>query len=125
MQANRVSATTCLRTVVAAFGWALVGAALIAPLTLFAGFFYAIVCAILYAKTVAWGAVALHWGLVGIAAGGLMGFCGRVIDDENPLALDSDSRHTVPATRRRPFASIVGDLIARVTIVDRHTRAGG
>jgi hypothetical protein len=125
MQANRISATTYIRTIIAAFGWALVGAALIAPLTLVAGFFYAIVCALLYAKTVAWGAVALHWVLVGIAAGGLMGFYGRVIDDENPLAPEFDWRHAVPATRRRPFASIAGNLLARVTIVRRHTRADG
>src|ERR1700677_652561 len=102
MREELISMANQIRSILSAIAWAIVGAAIFVPLTLLAGSFYAIVCAVLYGKVVLWGEIALHWGLLGIAAGGLLGFPGRLMDGKNPLASEPIRRSLRPPT----FAAI-------------------
>jgi hypothetical protein len=124
MHTNRITVMNRLRSVVAAFGWAIFGVMIFTPLTLLAGSYYAILCALLYGKVVIWGEVALHWGVIGIASGGLLGFAGRLIDDVNPLAsepIHRQSRQTVEESRRPTFVTTARDLVIHAFSVRRHT----
>jgi hypothetical protein len=123
MHGNRITVVDRLRSVFAATGWAFVGVMIVTPLTLLAGSYFAIVCAILYGKIVIWGEVALHWGVIGIAAGGLLGFAGRLIDDENPLASEPIHRERHAAEKSRPaaLATIVRAVVIHAFSVRRHT----
>jgi hypothetical protein len=118
-----VSALDPMRTVASAILWAVVGATLLAPVTLLAGFYYAELCAILYGKAALWSAILLHWGLTGAAAGALLGFVGRLIDDDNPLTsapICARKMHAAEPAHPTP-AAIARDLIAQVFHVRRHT----
>jgi hypothetical protein len=123
MREELISVANQIRSVLSGIVWAIVGATIFAPLTLLAGCFYAIVCAVLYGKVVQWGDVALHWGLIGIAAGGLLGFTGRLIDGDNPLVSDPIRRSLRQAkeSRRPTLIAIAQDLVTHVVSVRRHT----
>ena len=124
MHGNRIIVMDRLRSVVVAFGWALVGAMIVTPLTLLAGSYHAILCALLYGKVVIWGEVALHWGVIGIAAGGLLGFAGRLIDDVNPLASEPirrESRQTAEESGPPTLVTIARDVVIHAFSRRRHT----
>jgi hypothetical protein len=90
---NTISAiVSSLRWIASAFVWAAAGGALLAPLTLAAGCWYAFVRMILDGVTPDWGPIAIQFALIGAAAGGLFGFCAQWIDGCNPFA-SNDVQH--------------------------------
>jgi hypothetical protein len=121
MNGDRITAFDRIRTVVSAFGWAVAGGLICAPMTLLAGAYWAIVCAVLYGKV--GGVVVLHWGLVGIIAGGLMGFAGRLIEGHHPLADEpvrwEGRRTSEPA--RWSFRMLSPDVMIHAFSVRRRT----
>jgi hypothetical protein len=124
MNGNRIILMDRLHSIMTAFGWALVGAMIVTPLTLLAGAYYAILCALLFGKVVFWGEVALHWGLLGIASGGLLGFAGRLIDDVSPLAsepIHRESRQAAEESCHPTFMTTARDVVLHAFSVRRHT----
>jgi hypothetical protein len=124
MREELISVAIRVRWVLSAIGWAVVGAMIFAPLTLLAGAYYAILCAVLYGKVVLWGEITLQWGLIGIAAGSMLGFAGRLIDGENPLAPDPirrSERQAAYESGRPTLTAVARDLVLHVVSVRHRT----